>query len=794
MHFPPHTLGIGRHVRARGRVWRVDGTEHGTQGIWVTLQAADGAGPVESCALIWPHDPLPSAAEPRPRRTPRRRAARLVLAALADDRRCHDVWCAAEADIDVHPWQLAPVAAVLRGATRVLLADAVGLGKTIEASVIVAELRARRVMRRALVLAPVALAQAWLDTLRHRFHLEAALVMAHELQRWQHRPAAAGHPWRQAPVIVASIDLAKQPTAWASLEAVGFDVLVVDEAHHATPATDRGALVAQLAARTPWVVLCSATPHTGDPSQFEALCRLGDTGTAAEAPMLIFRRTRSVMAVAAPKRTLTVLRVRLEDAEWQLHSQLEAYLNALRLGPAHGEAGLQLLCTVLSRRLASSPDALRHTLQRRLASLDDQPAAGAPAQPSLFAALDPEHDEDDCAEPWSGRAGLDSRADERQHLVHLCALTERTGGGAKRRALQRLLRRTREPMVVFSEYRATVLATARACAPHASVAVLHGGLSPDIRAHVLDTFLRGTARVLMTTDVAGEGLNLQHRARLVVTLDWPWRPHRLEQRIGRVDRLGQQRRVHALVLSARTPTDEIMRSTLQRHSDAADADLVARATTTVTDRTCASLAARVHQQRRWHDLGLARTECRGLSGAWVRPRVPHPRQVMVVGVVRRLSADGHVMAQQVVGLEVTLRADAGSRPPWARIVRQIANDPRIHEACRLAADAEPRVRHGEAKGRALTEGDTEGHGAAARIARIRDRLRQSPTGGMQPSMFDRRAEAHAAAAVRARSALDAHLAATAHILDDIQSLPTPEGPRDAVSVIAVLPASRVVRA
>lgn len=103
MQYSPPTIGIGQRVRARGRIWRVDSTERGTQGTWVSLRAEDDAGPACECCLIWPHDPLPAAPEPRLRRASRRRTAGLVLAALARERRAHELWCAVDADIDVHP-------------------------------------------------------------------------------------------------------------------------------------------------------------------------------------------------------------------------------------------------------------------------------------------------------------------------------------------------------------------------------------------------------------------------------------------------------------------------------------------------------------------------------------------------------------------------------------------------------------------------------------------------------------------------------------------------------------------
>lgn len=777
MQFSRGPLDVGQHVRARGRLWRIDGTQRGERGTWVALRAADAdvTGTPDTCALIWPHDPLPAAALPRLRHAPLRRAARHICAALGAERREDDLWCATDADVEVHPWQLAPVAAVLRGATRVLLADDVGLGKTVEASLIVAELRARQWMRRALVLAPVALAPAWLEMLRTRFQLDAVPVTAHDLQRWQHRPAAAGNPWQQASVIVASIDLAKQPTAMASLETVGFDVLVVDEAHHAVPSTARGALVARLALRTPWVVLCTATPHAGDRAQFDALCRMGGTGLPSDVPMQIFRRHRGDIDAVTPGRSLRVLRARLAPGEAQLHARLDAYVRALQHGPAGREPGVQLLCIVLARRLASSPEALRQTLTRRLSSLDSTPRERDERQPSLFeSSAEDEEDDGEGDDPWSGRLGLHSLSDERQQLAHLCEAASGLGSGAKLRMLQRLLRRTREPVVVFSEFRATVLATARALPADVRPAVLHGGLTPEVRAHVLEGFLRGAARVLLTTDVAGEGLNLQHRSRLVVTLDWPWRPHRLEQRIGRVDRLGQQRRVHALVLSARAPSDDRMREVLQRHSDEAEAALRAhRLAEPATDTRL--LASRIRQLRRWCRLGHD-IQGDAVAGVWAAPaRRRRSSTVAVVCVVHRLTAEGQVAWRRLAALSVTLPPDSGRQPGWKRIARQLATLPRIADACRHAAATH------------ASRGYIRPGPALARMADIRRILNEGSTARMQPSMFDRRAETRAEACARARATIDAHLALTARGLAAIDASAHDPGANDAVSVVAVLP-------
>jgi len=128
---------------------------------------------------------------------------------------------------------------------------------------------------------------------------------------------------------------------------------------------------------------------------------------------------------------------------------------------------------------------------------------------------------------------------------------------SKRRALGRILDRVREPVIVFTEYRDTLEAL-RADAGEDAV-VLHGGMDRFERTAAVSRFTSGGARVLLATDAAGEGLNLQPRCRLVINLELPWNPMRLEQRIGRVDRIGQPRTVHAVnLLASGTAESEVL--------------------------------------------------------------------------------------------------------------------------------------------------------------------------------------------------------------------------------------------
>ena len=171
--------------------------------------------------------------------------------------------------------------------------------------------------------------------------------------------------------------------------------------------------------------------------------------------------------------------------------------------------------------------------------------------------------EDD--ESWHVLAapGLTDPAAERRILERLIELTRAAVAcDSKCRVLIRFLRRAGEPAVVFTEYRDTLVHLASAVGRLARVALVHGGMDPASRVESVDAFTSGSVDFLLATDAAAHGLNLQSRCRLVVNLELPWNPVRLEQRVGRVDRIGQRRIVHAVHLVARQTGEEQLLSRL----------------------------------------------------------------------------------------------------------------------------------------------------------------------------------------------------------------------------------------
>ena len=165
-----------------------------------------------------------------------------------------------------------------------------------------------------------------------------------------------------------------------------------------------------------------------------------------------------------------------------------------------------------------------------------------------------------------GASGLSDVALERACLEGIRTVAERAARDESKLALlRRFLSRTAEPMIIFTEYRDTLMQLAGMVSRLRPVLQLHGGMTPGERASVQRAF-NESGTVLLATDAASEGLNLHERCRLVVHFELPWTPARLEQRTGRVDRLGQARRVHEVLLVARHTSERLVLAPLLKRS------------------------------------------------------------------------------------------------------------------------------------------------------------------------------------------------------------------------------------
>ena len=538
----------GEVVWIRQRRWRVERARRDRSVVRLDVRNRDAR-----LTFLAPFD-RPSTVErvERPRRVRRQHAAARLAQLVGRAHTWSTIASAIDANIDILPYQLEPALAVLNGARRVLIADAVGLGKTIQAGLVVAEVHRRSATARTLIVAPAPLRDQWIDELRGKFRIESRAADRQRLDEIARHHAYGDNPWQQPGVWIASLDYVKQPHVIESLPPDPWDLLIVDEAHVASGDSERHDACAELAGRSRRVLLLSATPHSGDEARFTRFVSLGRLDDEPAMPV-VFRRTRRSVGFDL-RRCVRWHGVRLSEAEQRLLDALAAFeASALRAaGHTHRDAAM-LLLSVFRKRALSTMGALLMSLDRRLAWLGDAHRADDFdwLQPQL--AFDDDSDELDDVDrqALTGDIGLRS-SQERSWLRRLRGLAEiATRFDSKARRVAALVGRSREPVVIFTEFRHSLEVLRRRLQLSTCVAELHGGLTPAERRQQLRRFLDGSAEALIATDVGGQGLNLQERARWVVSLELPWNPLKLEQRCGRVDRIGQSKPVHFTLVVAR---------------------------------------------------------------------------------------------------------------------------------------------------------------------------------------------------------------------------------------------------
>jgi superfamily II DNA or RNA helicase len=575
----------GDLVHVRRARWRI-----------VQVRAYEDCQVVTLCGLTPPHlgierriltpfdilEPIDHSARPRIVRNVRwRRACRALIAA---DGPPGALRAARAARIDLLPYQLEPALAILRGlGTRLLLADEVGLGKTIQAGLIASELLGRGSIDRVLVLTPPGLREQWRQELGDRFAIEAVNVDGYALKRLAASLPIGVNPWRTLSTAIASIDYVKRPEVFPAVASCRWDLVIADEAHASAGDSDRRAVVHALTARAAYVLLLSATPHSGDRESFAALCALGaedagadrPTDDPADAPLLVFRRTRADAGIAI-RRRVHIVRIRPSADEMRMHAMLARYSDAVRAErDEHGRRDAWLALAVLHKRALSSAWSLAQSVERRRAALSAASSAQGGIGEQLALPLgDPQGElvTADEAPSWPADLHLSDPARERRLLRALSVCAHSAAASEKKlAALGTLLRRANQSAVVFTEYRDTLLHVRQRLAR--PTLVLHGGLARDERRAVLAAFARDPSALLLATDAAAEGLNLHRGCRLVINLELPWNPMRLEQRIGRVDRIGQRRTVHAFHLVADGTGETRILSRLRARIAVARADI-----------------------------------------------------------------------------------------------------------------------------------------------------------------------------------------------------------------------------
>jgi ERCC4-related helicase len=566
----PDSLLPGAFVRSRATRYRIRSTEHHTDCHAFSLV---GVGqPTENIVLLTPFDRIVPVTE----RAHWRRVSPTGVAGTVGR-----VWldtfgqqrlgavAARAPSLQVVGWQLEAARLLREGrASRVLIADEVGLGKTVQAGLVHIALSDDPSRDRTLIVVPSGLRDQWSVELERLFALHPTIVDATHLRQMRRRLPLSVNPWAMPGVFIAAIDFIKQPEVLASVLAVQWTLVVLDEAHGLVGHSDRHRAARLTARAAQYVVMLTATPHPGDTGAFG---RLQDIGRTGRDQVIVIRRTRADVSFKGRRRVVR-LTVHPTHAERRLHADLKTYLKRLRRERVMTTEGTHLIGWVLMKRAASSTHALRLTLQRRRDAL--LCAAPTPLQTALPFCFDPGElqDEDAWLPAIIDAPGLQDRQSELALLESLLvqaanvSLDER-----KLAAAARLVRRAQQPVIVFTEFRDTLERIVEHL-PLVGTVTLHGGMERHNRQAAERAFVAGDANVLVATDAASEGLNLQARCRLVIHFDVPWNPTRLEQRIGRVDRIGQQRRVHTVTLMSGA-SDPVLLQRLERKLERIDREL-----------------------------------------------------------------------------------------------------------------------------------------------------------------------------------------------------------------------------
>src|SRR5438445_1946582 len=421
---------------------------------------------------------------------------------------------------------------------RAILADEVGLGKTIEAGLVLKEYAIRGLVRRALILTPASLTGQWREEMESKFDLPFAVLRS--LGDWEDRP-----------YLIASIDLAKRGPHRLSAQSRPWDLVIVDEAHRLKNRLSvNWRFVAGLSKK--YMLLLTATPVQNDMDELFNLVSLlkpgalhtydrfveryvgsADGRVPAHVPELrdrlrdVMVRNRRGIAFTLPPRRVHRLPVRLSPRERRLYDDVTEFVrDAYWSVSGRMSWAARLTLIVLQREIGSSTFAVAETLNR----LTQSPLFGSAERGRLEALRD------------------DARA---------------IPSNVKADRLAGFLRSSDEKALVFTQYLRTMQYLKGVLERDGHrVVVYHGGLQPAAKDAAVRSF-RGDGQIFLSTEAGGEGRNLQF-ARTVVNYDLPWNPLRIEQRIGRVHRLGQEREVHVVNLWAQDTVEAYRMELLDR--------------------------------------------------------------------------------------------------------------------------------------------------------------------------------------------------------------------------------------
>lgn len=470
-----------------------------------------------------------------------------------------------------------------------LIADDVGLGKTIEVGLLLAAMKRRRRVRRVLVVCPAGMVRQWQDEMRYKFGEDFRIYgIDFNISQPAH--------WVSFDKVIASIDRAKSDTHSTVFGDSGFwDVIVFDEAHHLSKieraaVTQRYRLAERLQHLTDSLLFLTGTPHQGKTDQFVNVLLLlrpdlrsrfaamwNDPSVVAE---VVLRNRKSLVTDASGSfifrgQETNLVEVPLSEEARDFDVQLRRYIrNGYAASAAGGVTGraVGFVMTTYRKLASSSIAAIERALERRRSRLTGELANGTNSlskerldeiQDAFADGEDGADDLADLSDEVSALAGVDPFfANEMQMLDELCIRAKVVKDDDWK--LEEFLTSIVDPvhgnglkLLVFTEYRATqdyLVAALEQRYPGSGICWINGSMDLDEKRQHIDAF-NDSAQFMVSTEAGGEGINLHYRCYMLVNYDLPWNPRRLVQRAGRLYRYGQTERVVVFNLVAQDSFD-----------------------------------------------------------------------------------------------------------------------------------------------------------------------------------------------------------------------------------------------
>lgn len=466
---------------------------------------------------------------------------------------------------------------------RYILADEVGLGKTIEAGMIIKELKARGLVQRVLVVCPTGLVIQWASEMQEKFHEKFNVILPSDYDTIR-RLTDNEDVYGQYDQVISPMDSIKpieKHAGWTeekvnkyneeriySIINSGWDLVIIDEAHRVAGSSGevaRHKLGYLLSQASPYLMLLSATPHNGKTEPFLRLVRLLDEDAFPNAKSIVKEqvapyliRTEKREAIDNNGNKLFKNRItNLVTLEWderhtlqrELYERVSSYVfksynKALRNKKKN--MCLIFLLIIMQRMVTSSTAAVKQSLERRLKVLLNQSTRVGSLTEEDLDELDIEDGVEEALEAIS--LNMNEEIEELQEIIAVAKQAEFQHPDVK---VEKLIDTIDEifseehdsKIIIFTEFVATQQFLQKLLVGKGyTVSFLNGGMSIDERNEALREF-RNKSNIFISTDAGGEGLNLQF-SNIIINYDLPWNPMKIEQRCGRADRIGQQRDVH----------------------------------------------------------------------------------------------------------------------------------------------------------------------------------------------------------------------------------------------------------